>query len=71
MWDDVAVVSVARVLVDVATEVDPSLASDAAHDAIRRGLITPDRMSTYLSGHPDRQRLTRLLLPATEQSSAP
>jgi len=70
VWDDVAVVSVARALVDVATDVDPSLASDAAQDAIRRGLITPDRISVYLSGHPDRQRLTRLLLPATEQSSA-
>lgn len=69
VWDDVPVVSVARALVDVATDVDPSLARDAADEAIRRGLTTPDRIVAYLNGKSDADHLTRLLLPATEQTS--
>ncbi len=63
VWDDVPVTSVPRTLTDVAVEGDPALAIDAARDALRHGLTTPDQISAALTGHPDRARLRDLLAP--------
>jgi len=43
VWDDVSVTSVPRTLTAVAVEGDPALAIDAARDALRHGLTTPDQ----------------------------
>ncbi|MGH3545986.1 MAG: hypothetical protein ACRDPW_08695, partial [Mycobacteriales bacterium] len=69
VWDDVPVVGVARALVDVATAGDPTLATGAAVDAIDRGLITSDQISTHLAGRSDMGYLKQLLLPIAERTS--
>jgi predicted transcriptional regulator of viral defense system len=66
VWDDVPVTSVERTLSDVAAEIDPALAAEAAHEAIRQGLTTPDRIAAQLGDHPDAARLHHLLLPGDE-----
>ena len=57
VWDDVPVTAVARTLTDVAAESDPALAVEAARDALRHGLTTPDQISVVLGGRPDAARL--------------
>lgn len=61
VWDDVPVTSIVRTLTDVAVEGDPDLAVEAARDALRHGLTTPDQISSVLDGRPDAAGLAELL----------
>ncbi|MCE7929203.1 MAG: hypothetical protein DYG91_12000 [Chloroflexi bacterium CFX7] len=59
--DDVPVTKVERTLRDVAVAGDPSLARDAAREAIERGLTTRSRLSDTVDEHPDRDHVRTVL----------
>ncbi|MCC6958673.1 MAG: type IV toxin-antitoxin system AbiEi family antitoxin domain-containing protein [Dehalococcoidia bacterium] len=59
--DDVPITKVERTLRDVAVAGDPSLARDAAREAIERGLTTRARLSETLDEHPDRDHVRSTL----------
>jgi predicted transcriptional regulator of viral defense system len=59
--DDVPVTRVERTLCDVAVVGDPSLAREAAREAIERGLTTRARLSETVDEHPDRDHVRSVL----------
>lgn len=69
--DDVPVTRVERTLRDVASTGDPSLARDAAREAIERGLTTRSRLSAIVDEHPDRDHLRRTLGLTREKRALP
>ena len=67
--DDVPVTRVERTLSDVAVTGDPSLARDAAREAIERGLTTRARLSATVGEHPDRDHVRSVLgLPGAKRT---
>lgn len=67
--DDVPVTKVERTLRDVAVAGEPSLARDAAREAIERGLTTRARLSETVDEHPDRDHVRSVLgLPKTKRA---
>ncbi len=67
--DDVPITKVERTLCDVASTGDPSLARDAAREAIERGLTTRSRLSETVDEHPDRDQVRSVLgLPKTKRA---
>ncbi len=59
--DDVPVTKVERTLCDVASIGDPSMAGDAAREAIERGLTTRARLSETVDERPDRDHVRNVL----------
>lgn len=59
--DDVPITTVERALRDVAVEGDPSLARDAAREAIERGLTTRARLAEVVDEHPNRDHVRTVL----------
>lgn len=59
--DDVPVTKLERTLGDVAAAGDPSLARDAAREAIERGLTTRARLLETVDEHPDRDHVRNVL----------
>lgn len=55
--DDVPITKVERTLRDVAVAGDPSMARDAAREAIERGLTTRARLLETVDEHPDRDHV--------------
>lgn len=67
--EDVPVTKVERTLRDVAVGGDPSLARDAAREAIERGLTTRARLSATVDEHPDRDQVRSILgLPGAKRT---
>lgn len=67
--DDVPVTKVERTLCDVASIGDPSMAGDAAREAIERGLTTRARLSETVDERPDRDHVRSVLaLPKTKRA---
>jgi predicted transcriptional regulator of viral defense system len=63
-YNGVPVTSIERTLIDVATQSDPSLALQAAEDALARGVTTRRRLLRRLAAD---ERAGRALAPALEQ----
>lgn len=60
VWNDVPVTTVERTIVDVAAQVEPSLAVQAMRDAIKHGLISRSSLATQVQARGDTANLRRL-----------
>lgn len=61
VWDDVPVTTVERTILDVAAEVEPSLAVEAMRDAIKRGLTSRSRIAAQAQTRKNAAGLRHLL----------